>query len=374
MLACLRPPRHSRAVRVAVVAHIRHPIAPPFMGGMEAHADGLCRALRGAGHEPVLFAAGGSAVPGVASVAICDAPYEAVLPWALWRATPELAAFQRTAFERAWAAIAAGGFDVVHNNTLFAPLIEWARRDRTPMLTSLHVPPFGELRQAVARAAGDPWLQFSVPSRSQLPLWDGDTHPALSPVYNAVDEAQWQPSPSPRGQELVWSGRITPTKGTALALQAAHAADVPLALAGAIDDETYFTNAVAPLLDARRRYRGHLQSGELAALVAQSRALVMTPTWPEPFGLVAAEALSCDVPVIAFDEGAMREIVGDAGRIVPAGDVAALAAAMADPPVLPAGQARARATRLFSAGAMIDGYAALYRRAMAAVTRTPEPA
>lgn len=363
-------------MRVAVIAHIRHPVAPPFMGGMEAHAHGLCRALLETGHEPVLFAAGGSAVPEVETVALSDAPYEAVLPWARWRATPELAAFQRTAFQRAWDGVAAGGFDVVHNNTLFYPLIEWARADRVAMLTSLHVPPFAELLRAVRAAAGDPWLQFSVPSRSQLALWGGDAHPGLSPVYNAVDGSQWRPADVATRHSLVWSGRITPTKGTHLALQAAHAAGVPLMLAGAIDDETYFAAAVEPLLDADRRYLGHLEGAALAALVAGACALVMTPTWPEPFGLVAAEALSCDVPVIAFDEGAMREIVEDAGQIVPAGDVEALAAAMARPPELAPGAARARAARLFSAPAMIGGYAELYGRAIAAreARRLPEPA
>ncbi|WP_165961151.1 glycosyltransferase [Qipengyuania sediminis] len=357
-------------MRVAVVAHIRHPIAPPFMGGMEAHAFELCRALAEARHEPVLFAAAGSTVPGIAVEAITDAPYEAVLPWAQWRATPELAAIQRSSFARAWDMIRDDSFDIVHNNTLFAPLIDWARRDGVAMLTSLHVPPFGELREAVAGAVATPWLHFTVPSHSQLGFWDGETHPGLSVVHNAVDAAMWRPSDLPVADRgLVWSGRITPTKGTALALRAAHGARVPLALAGSIDDETYFAHEVEPLLDDRRRYLGHLEGEELARFIAGGRALVMTPTWPEPFGLVAAEALSCDIPVIAFDEGAMREIIGDAGTIVPAGDVAALGAAMADPPRLPPGSARQRAERLFGAPTMIAGYEALYRRAIAA--RTP---
>ena len=36
-------------MRIAVLAHVRQPIAEPFMGGMEAHAWHLVAGLRGAG-------------------------------------------------------------------------------------------------------------------------------------------------------------------------------------------------------------------------------------------------------------------------------------------------------------------------------------
>ncbi len=53
--------------------------------------------------------------------------------------------------------------------------------------------------------------------------------------------------------------------------------------------------------------------------------------WPlyEGFGLPAGEAMACGCPVIASDRGALPEVVGDAGLLVPAGDSAALARALA---------------------------------------------
>jgi len=33
------------ALRIALVSHVRHPVAPPFMGGMEAHSWHLARGL-----------------------------------------------------------------------------------------------------------------------------------------------------------------------------------------------------------------------------------------------------------------------------------------------------------------------------------------
>ncbi|KLE35932.1 glycosyltransferase [Aurantiacibacter luteus] len=353
-------------MKIAVLAHIRYPVAPPFMGGMEAHCSALCAGLVARGHTVTLFAAPGSATA-ARLVPISPVPYEERLPWHQWRGTAELNVFQADAFAAAWSAIGAGSFDVVHNNALYPQLLAWAERDGVPMLTSQHVPPFAAMHEAVRRAAGNPLLQVSVTSTSQLALW-ADPPPAnLSCVYNGIDTAAWQPAD--RTGPLLWSGRITPNKGTAQAVAAARQADVALDLVGTIEDAAYYANEIEPLLDERRCYLGHCSGADLRERVSRARALVMTPMWDEPFGLVAAEALSCDVPVIAFDNGAMREVVGDCGTIVPAGDVGGLAAAMRQPPALPAGQARARAERMFSIAAMIDGYERLYGVATAAAAK-----
>ena len=94
-------------MKIAVLAHIRHAIAEPFGGGMEAHCDMLCRGLRAAGHEVDLFAAEGSHDENL--VPICAAPYDEVLPWRVYRGTSELAAYQRAAFERVLLKIGGGG-------------------------------------------------------------------------------------------------------------------------------------------------------------------------------------------------------------------------------------------------------------------------
>ena len=60
-------------------------------------------------------------------------------------------------------------------------------------------------------------------------------------------------------------------------------------------------------------------------LVAPS---VTTPRWKEQFGGAIADALAAGVPVIGSNSGAIPEVVGDAGLIVPEGSAAALAAAL----------------------------------------------
>lgn len=66
---------------------------------------------------------------------------------------------------------------------------------------------------------------------------------------------------------------------------------------------------------------------DLRRLVASARILVH-PARSEGFGYPPLEAMAAGVPVVASDGGALPEVLGDAALLVPAGDGAALAAAL----------------------------------------------
>jgi len=354
-------------MKIAVLAHIRHPIAEPFSGGMEAHCQMLCRGLREAGHQVSLFAAGGSDDEGL--IPICDAAYDKVLPWRIYRGTDELADYQRRAFERVLLGVGAGRFDVVHNNSLFPSIIDWCAAAGIPCVTSQHVPPFGAMFDAVAANCAAPNIGFTVTSRDQHDLWAARGCDRLDVVPNGVDTDRWHPV-EVQGDYLSWVGRITPNKGLAEAVRAARRAGAKMRIFGPVEDVPYYTEKVAPHLGDGIEFHGHASAETLRREVAGARAAVVTPLWDEPFGLVAAEALACGTPVVGFDRGALLEVAGDCGILVKGGDVAALAKAMGRVDTIDRAACRRRAEESLSIAAMIAGYEASYAKVIAGARRS----
>ena len=347
-------------MKIAVIAHIRHPIAEPFKGGMETHTKLLCDGLRRAGHRVTLFASSGSQDENLH--AICG-PYDAVLPWEQYRGTVELADYQAEAFEIAKQAILREDFDVVHNNSLFAELIGWCADMGIPCVTSQHVPPFQRMAEAVASVRDAPGSIVTVPSRSQAEFWAASGCGNLHIVPNGVDTARWHPGETV-GDYFSWCGRITANKGLSRAVRAASLGGFALRIYGPIEDEAYFTDEIVPFLTDAIQYRGHFDAARLREELAAARGALVTPMWDEPFGLVAAEALSCGVPVAAFDRGAIREVVGECGILVAPGDYEALAKAMANLPSIDRTECRKRAVEHLSVDAMICAYEECYQTAI----------
>ena len=57
------------------------------------------------------------------------------------------------------------------------------------------------------------------------------------------------------------------------------------------------------------RFLGEIGDAEKAALLGGARALLFPIDWPEPFGMVVIEALSCGTPVIAWNHGSVPELI-----------------------------------------------------------------
>lgn len=352
-------------MRIAVVAHVRHPIAPPFKGGMEAHSWHLVRGLLARGHDVTLLASGDSD-PGLPVQPIAPLHYEATLPWAQFRGTPQLDAHLDRTFGNAAALIASGDFDAVHYNALHPHLLHWASTNRVPLVATLHVPPFALLANAV-RDSEAPWILKTVVSRKQLSRWFPGGHPGTAHVLpNGIDLDAWRFSPAGDGS-AVWAGRIMANKGTGEAARAARLAGMPLRIHGVIEDREYFETQVAPHLDGRVTYEGHAGPGALADSVGRASVMLFTPLWDEPFGLSAVEALACGTPVATFENGAVREVLGDHATYAPSGDVPALAQAALQAMTLDRAACRAHVAEQYTLETMIERAESLYRKAAAAI-------
>ena len=352
-------------LRIAVVAHVRHPIRPPFQGGLESHTWHLVRALRARGHDVTLFASGDSD-PALDARPILDVHYDKNFPWHHHHGTEALNRHVDAAFRDTARALLDGGFDVVHNNSMHRYPPRLARAHRLPTLTALHVPPFDALHRAVKESAA-PWSLFSVTSAQQVESWWGDAPPAAARVvHNGIDLAAW-PYAAAGGGGAVWAGRIAPNKGTHFAVTAAQFAGLPLTIYGPIEDRAYYDRLIAPYLSRTIRYGGHLDGPDLARALGRADVFAFTPMWDEPFGLAAVEAMACGLPVSSVDNGAAREVIGpDAGTYARPNEAAALGLAMKRAMRIDRAVPRARVEATFTLDAMVDRYEALYREAIGA--------
>ena len=351
----------TRPLRIAVIASARFPIREPFAGGLESHTWFLARALRRRGHQVAVFAAPGSdpglgidylPVDTIAFSAAAQADVSMGPGW--WMA--EHHAYLRLMLDLADRPTR---FDVVHNNSLHHLPIAMAPMLRTPILTTLHTPPTPWLESAI-RARPENGVVFAAVSAHTAAAWRPLVPDAVV-VRNGIDLDRW--SAGPGGGPMVWAGRIVPEKGTHFAIEAARLADRPLLLAGPVADAGYWREQVAPRLGGPIRYVGHLPQRELRDLVGAASAMLVTPCWDEPYGLVVAEALACGTPVAGFAIGALPELVDErCGRLVPPGDVAALAGAVPEAVALSRAAARARAERDWAHSRMVDEYVALYEQ------------
>ncbi|WP_242152283.1 glycosyltransferase [Sphingomonas sp. BAUL-RG-20F-R05-02] len=347
-------------MRIALLAHVRQPIAQPFMGGMESHSWYLADGLMARGHDVVLFAAGDSD-PRFTIDPVVDEHYERTFPWAEHRGSAPLIAHLDDGYAAACDRIAEGSFDVVHNNSLHRFAIEPRRTAVVPTVTSLHVPPYDALHWFV-KASATPGHHLTVTSERQMAAWWPDgAPPRASVLHNGIDPAAW-PFVATGDGSAVWCGRITPNKGTHLAAAAARMAGVPLTLFGQIEDPDYWLAQVEPLLGGDIRYGGHLHGAALAAEMGRASVFLFTPCWDEPFGLVAIEAMACGLPIAALDMGAAREVIGEAGHFAPANDAIALAKAIGAAMAIPRHVPRDRVDRLFTRDRWLDACEALYHQ------------
>ena len=72
---------------------------------------------------------------------------------------------------------------------------------------------------------------------------------------------------------------------------------------------------------------GYVSDDQLATLYRKC-SLFVFPSLHEGFGLPAGEAMACGVPVVSTDGGALPEVVGDSGLIVPTKDHKAISSAV----------------------------------------------
>jgi glycosyltransferase involved in cell wall biosynthesis len=190
----------------------------------------------------------------------------------------------------------------------------------------------------------------------------------------------WAPRAKPPGGEgyVLFFGTLEPRKNLGVLLDAYEHLTAfgkrlpPLVIAGKATEQSgqWLKRIAQPPLSNKVRYVGYVDPAKRRELYEGAKLLVQ-PSFEEGFGLPVLEAMTVGVPVVAANRGALPEVVGDAGPLVDAEDVAGFADAIDtivnDPVAATSATARGlERARLFSwdrtALTMLEAYKAAIAR------------
>lgn len=290
-------------MKIAQIAPPWISVPPKAYGGIELVVSLLTEELVSRGHDVTLFATGDSKTSATLSYEFEEAR------------TSQLGSTAIDAIHVSKALERAHEFDILHDHSGFLA-VAFARFVRTPILHTLHGPFQENTKDFYGRVKDNCYFNaISEYQKSCFPVLK-----YVNTVYNAVDVYN-MPYRDRKGDFLLMVSRVSAVKGTHLAIEVAKRAGRRIVIAGKVDpvDAGYFKKEVMPKIDGDRVvFLGEVTQAEKRKLMAAARCFVFPIQWPEPFGLVMAEAMATGTPVVAMKNGSVPEVVkdGETGFVV----------------------------------------------------------
>jgi glycosyltransferase involved in cell wall biosynthesis len=195
--------------------------------------------------------------------------------------------------------------DIVHVQS-FQGLAFSRYLDRQMVLT-LHGPHDNILSEYYAHYPEVQYVSISEDQRKR------ESMPKICTIHHGIDLGLYRFVPK-KEQYLSFIGRITPVKGTHLAIEVAKRSGIRLKIAGEVQpaDKDYFESKIRPQIDGSLvEYVGPANLEAKNELLGNSMAMLFPIQWKEPFGLVMLEAMACGTPVLAMPGGSVAEVVRD---------------------------------------------------------------
>ena len=251
-------------------------------------------------------------------------------------------------------------YDVVHDNQSLSYGI-WSIKKKLPTLATIHHPITVD-RQIAVKSAPHlyqklkelRWYSFLDMQKRVAPTLphiitvsecarrdicrDFNVDPErFSIVPNGINTDLFYPVSGierEKNRIIVTNSADTPLKGLNYLLRAVFEMvrnrDVHLVVVGTPKKNGMVIKLIRSLgLGRRVTFTGRISHTEFVRQYARASVAVV-PSVYEGFGLPAGEAMACGVPVISTTGGALPEVVGDAGILIPPADVNALIRALYD--------------------------------------------
>jgi glycosyltransferase involved in cell wall biosynthesis len=353
----------GRTMRILQVAPPWFSVPPAAYGGIEWVVSGLADGLVDAGHEVTLLASGGSETRARLETVFDEPPFEQ-LGDARIETIQALTAYRRRK-----------DYDLVHDHTAAVGPALAALSDGPPVVHTLHLPWLDE-QIRLARLIAPPVRLVAV-SHDQAARAPDDI-PISAVVHNAIPVDRY-PFTADKDDYLLFVGRASREKGPEVAIEIARRLGRPLIMAMKINERNerkYWQEELQPLVASRPNAIEVVPSPDherKAGLMARAAALLLPIQWAEPFGLVMPEANACGTPVVAFDIGAVREVIADGktGFVIPSGDLDAFCAAVEQTKELLPQDCRAHVVARFSVQRMVADYERVYETVSTIDLRAP---
>jgi glycosyltransferase involved in cell wall biosynthesis len=335
-------------MRIAQISPLTESVPPTLYGGTERVVAYLTDELVALGHDVTLFASGDSQttahlVPVVPKSLRLDGNVRDCLPYTCMLVDQVMRRAQE--------------FDILnfHIELFHYPS---ARAHGSRMVTTLHgrldLPDLAPFYRTFPHL---PLISVSDAQRLPMPPVNW-----LATVHHGLPEDLLTFSPRP-ADYFAFLGRVSPEKRPDRAIEIAIRSGVKLKIAAKVDktDRPYFDAEIKPLLQHPLiEFIGEIGEHEKNEFLGGARALLFPIDWPEPFGLVMIEAMACGTPVIAFNNGAVPEIIdhGLTGLIVNSVEEACKAAERVGS--LNRANIRRRFEERFTSGRMARDYVSAY--------------
>lgn len=253
-------------------------------------------------------------------------------------------------------------YDLIHDNQSLSDGMLQLQRMGLPLVTTVHHPITSDLRIALAAAKSwqerlliKRWHSFltmqkrvvkqlhNIVTVSDCSRQDIARDFAIQPagigvVYNGIDTDTFRPIEGVQRRPLrlmATASADAPLKGLRYLLRAyaqllKRYPDLELLLVSKPRPGGKTERLIRHLGIADKvQFVSGITTDDMVRYYAEA-CIAVVPSVYEGFGLPAGEAMACGVPVVSTDGGALPEVVGDAGLVVPAKSVVGLVDAIDD--------------------------------------------